>query len=50
LETLREAYFPSRLVSPSSKTETLSEGVDSTPEPISGSMAAYLKTLSSFSK
>ena len=50
LETLREAYFPSRLVSPSSKTETLSEGVDSTPEPISDSMAAYLKTLSSFSK
>ena len=49
LETLREAYFPSRTVSPSAKTETLSEGVDSTPESISGSMAAYLKTLSAFS-
>jgi hypothetical protein len=50
LETLREAYFPSRIVSPSAKSETLSEGVDSTPEEISGSMAAYLKTLSGFSK
>jgi hypothetical protein len=50
LETLREAYFPSRIVSPSAKSETLSEGVDSTPEEISGTMAAYLKTLSGFSK
>ena len=50
LETLREAYFPSRMISPSAKSETLSEGVDSTPEEISGSMAAYLKTLSGFSK
>jgi hypothetical protein len=50
LETLREAYFPSRVVSPSAKTETLSEGVDSSPESISGAMAAYLKTLSGFSK
>jgi len=49
LETLREAYFPSRSISPSAKTETLSEGVDSTPESISGSMATYLKTLSAFS-
>ena len=50
LETLRESYFPSRAVSPSAKTETLSEGVDSSPEYVSGSMANYLKTLSSFSK
>jgi len=50
LETLREAYFPSRIISPSAKSETLSEGVDSTPEEISGSMAVYLKTLSGFSK
>jgi hypothetical protein len=50
LETLKEAYFPSRGVSPSAKTETLSEGVDSSPESISGSMATYLKTLSNFSK
>jgi len=50
LETLRESYFPSRAVSSSAKTETLSEGVDSSPEYVSGSMANYLKTLSSFSK
>jgi len=47
--TLKEAYFPSRKVTQSAKTETLSEGVDSTPESISGSMSAYLKTLSQFS-
>jgi len=50
LETLREAYFPSRGVSPSAKTETLSEGVSVAHESVSSSMAAYLKTLSSFSK
>ena len=50
LETLRESYFPSNKVSPSAKTETLSEGLDSSPETISGTMSAYLKTLSSFSK
>jgi len=50
LGTLKESYFPSRSVSPSAKTETLSEGVDSSPESISGPMSAYLKTLSAFSK
>ena len=50
LETLKESYFPSRGVSPSARTETLSEGVDSSYESHSGSMANYLKTLSSFSK
>jgi hypothetical protein len=50
LETLRESYFPSRGVSPSAKTETLSEGVSVDHESVSGSMASYLKTLSSFSK
>jgi hypothetical protein len=50
LETLRESYFPSRAVSPSARTETLSEGLDSSPETISGSMATYLKTLSAFRK
>jgi hypothetical protein len=50
LETLKESYFPSRVVSPSARTETLSEGVDSSPEAISGQMAAYLKTLSAFRK
>jgi len=50
LETLRESYFPSRGVSPSAKSETLSEGVSNDYGQVSGSMASYLKTLSSFSK
>ena len=50
LETLREAYFPSRTVSPSARTETLSESVDVAPEHVSDSMSAYLKTLSAFGK
>ncbi len=50
LETLKESYFPSRVVSPSAKIETLSEGVDSSLESISSSMSAYLNTLSRFSK
>ena len=50
LKTLRESYFPSRTVSSSAKTETLSEGVDVAPETYSDSMAAYLKTLSAFGK
>jgi hypothetical protein len=50
LETLKESYFPSRTISLSARTETLSEGLDSTPESISGPMSGYLKTLSAFSK
>jgi hypothetical protein len=50
LETLKASYFPSKGVSPNARTESLSEGVDSAPESISGSMANYLKTLSAFSK
>ena len=50
LETLREAYFASKPSSPSAQSENLSEGVDNAPESVSGSMAAYLKTLSAFSK
>jgi hypothetical protein len=50
LETLKESYFPSRGVSPSARTETLSEGLDAAPESYSGSMDSYLKTLSAFSK
>jgi hypothetical protein len=50
LETLKESYFPSRVVSPSAKTETLSEGADVAPETYSDSMAAYLRTLSAFGK
>jgi AcrR family transcriptional regulator len=50
LETLKESYFPSRVVSPSAKTESLSEGVDSSPADMTGTMSTYLRTLSSFSK
>jgi hypothetical protein len=46
LETLRESYFPSRVVSPMATPETLSEGVDVAPEYHSDTMNAYLRTLS----
>ena len=48
LETLKESYFPAKGASPSAKSETLSEGVDVSPEVAQGSMAGYLKTLSAF--
>ena len=47
LETLKESYFTSK-TSTTSKTETLTEGEAAAPEVHSGSMASYLKTLSSF--
>jgi hypothetical protein len=50
LETLKESYFPSRVVSPSTKSDTLSEGVSVAHESHSQSMSAYLRTLSAFSK
>ena len=49
LETLKESYFPTK-VNPAVKSESLSEGVDSSPEIASGTMAKYLKTLSQFNK
>jgi len=49
LEMLRESYFSTK-ATPKAKTETLSEGADAAPEVVSGSMSAYLKTLSSFAK
>jgi len=49
LETLKQSYFAQKS-SPAVKTETLSEGLDATPESTKGSMAAYLKTLQSFNK
>lgn len=49
LEMLKESYFAEKTPA-AAKTETLSEGVDSSPEFNSGSMDAYLKTLSSFGK
>jgi len=50
LETLKESYFPGKGAPTTAKTETLSEGLESAPESISGSMEGYLKTLSAFSK
>jgi len=47
LETLKESYFTSK-TSTARKTETLTEGEAAAPEIHSGSMASYLKTLSSF--
>ena len=49
LETLRESYFSSKAKSPAAKSDTISEGVDSADaSDVSGSMNAYLKTLSAF--
>ena len=49
LETLRESYFSSKAKSPAAKSDTISEGVDSADATdVSGSMTAYLKTLSAF--
>ena len=51
LETLKESYFASKKESSTAKTESLSESVDdSGSESYSDSMAAYLRTLGSFSK
>ena len=51
LETLKESYFNSKKESSTAKTETLSEGVDHAGgEDYSASMAAYMRTLCSFSK
>ena len=51
LETLKESYFNSKNESSSARTETLSEGVDNSgANAVSDSMAAYMRTLGSFSK
>ena len=47
LETLKESYFAQKNVSTPAKTETLSEGVDSAPASVSGSMDAYMRALGS---
>ena len=49
LETLKESYFPTTTPT-ANKSESLSEGVDSSPEIASGTMAKYLKMLSSTGK
>ena len=48
LETLKESYFNSKKESSVAKTESISEGVDSTPASITGSMDQYLKMMNSF--
>ena len=50
LETLRESYFPGKVAPTTTKTETLTEGMEAAPEVHSGSMAAYLKTMSMVNK
>ena len=50
LETLKESYFPSRVVAPQVTSETLSEGVDVVSESHSDTMNAYLRTLSAVAK
>ena len=51
LETLKESYFNSKKESSTARTETLSEGVDNSgANAVSDSMAAYMRTLGSFSK
>jgi len=49
LETLKESYFPTK-ATPAVKSESLSEGVDSSEAVATGTMAHYLKTLSSLNK
>ena len=46
LETLKESYFPNK--TSNAKTETLTEGEAAAPETYTGTMGAYLKTLSAF--
>jgi len=48
LETLKESYFNSKKESSVAKTESLSEGVDSSPASITGSMDQYLRMMNSF--
>ena len=48
LETLKESYFNSKKESSVAKTESISEGVDSSPASIAGSMDQYLKMMNSF--
>ena len=52
LEVLKESYFARTATESAKKTtkaaQTLSEGVDSTPAPVSGGMDSYLRALGSF--
>ena len=52
LEVLKESYFARTATESAKKTtkaaQTLSEGVDSTPAPVSGGMDSYLRALGNF--
>ena len=50
LVTLRESYFPGKVAPTTAKTETLSEGMEAAPVSHTGTMAAYLKSMSMISK
>jgi hypothetical protein len=51
LETLKESYFSGKAPAPKvAQQQTLSEGVDTTEAPVSGSMDAYLRSLGAFKK
>ena len=50
LETLKESYFSRTTTAKTESPQTISEGVDTTQDPSTGSMDAYLKTLGAFKK
>jgi hypothetical protein len=51
LETLKESYFTKSSPAPKvAQQQTLSEGVDTTEAPVTGSMDAYLRSLGAFKK
>ena len=51
LETLKESYFSKSTSAPKvAQQQTLSEGVDTTEAPVTGTMDAYLRSLGAFKK
>ena len=50
LVTLRESYFPSNAGTQRNNSETISEGIESSHQPVSGLMETYLQTLNRVSK
>ena len=51
LETLKESYFSGKApASKAAQQQTLSEGVDTTEAPVTGTMDAYLRSLGAFKK
>jgi len=50
LVTLRESYFPSNAGTQRNVSETISEGMDSILQPVSGLMESYIQTLNRVSK